>query len=398
MSDSHVVELKPYQLAALLFIFMSAFAAPLAVAFNIGLIISEFATTRAEAGLVMTAEGIAASLSSIIVSRLVLKYYLKTLIIAGLLFVIAGNVFSLMATDVSMMVVCRTIAGLGLGTVITSIMATAARTPKPEMTFGWVNACAGGAISVLAFAVPFAIMQGGFDGVYGLYTALAVVGLILVGVIPNNKGRGVSPPEKDGSQESFSGNRLKANAGWIALFGLGLFFLGQAGIAAFVERIGAGVGVSLAQIGTIFFFAGLLTIVAPICAGIVGARFGSTKPLVLVGVFVCLAVIGIAVSGAKVGFYLGVPILMFMPAIMLPTFLGSLAVLDPTGRLAGAHPAFATMGGAMGPVAAGIISDTEGFAILGWFVVAVLIFGMTLMAAATFKADTIRTTALQPAE
>lgn len=397
MTSDNIVALKPYQLAALLVIFMTVFAAPLTIAFNIGAIVSAFEATRTEAGLVMTAEGVAVSFASIIGSRLISKYYLKTLLVAGVLLVIAGNALTVMATDIPMMVMCRALAGLGIGTVISSIMATAARTPKPEMTFGWVNASAGAFISLLALAVPFAIIRGGLDGAYGLYTALAIVGLILIAVIPNNKAPTISSPAKASGDKKPAG-RFKANAGWIALLGLGIFFFGQAGIAAFVERIGADVGIPLAKIGTIFFFAGLLTIVGPICAGIVGARFGSTKPLVLVGVFICLAVIGIAISGEKIGFYIGVPMIMIMPAIMLPSFLGGLAVVDPTGRLAGAHPAFATMGGAMGPVIAGTISDVGGFATLGWFIVAVLIIGMTLMAAATFKADSLRSASLQPAE
>lgn len=396
MTVPSTVALKPYQLAALLVLFMTAFAAPLTVAFNIGTIISTFDASRTEAGLVMTAEGVTVSIASLVSSRLITKFYLKTILFAGLSFVILGNALTLLATDIPTMIGCRILAGVGIGTVVSAVMATAARTPKPEMTFGWVNGCAGAFISILGLSVPFVILRGGLDGAYGLYTALSLVGMLLLLLIPNSK----APVHKAAasSDDDKPKSKLGASAGWIALIGLGIFFFGQSGIAAFIERIGASIDVSISTVGTIFFFGGLLTIVGPIAAGVVGSRFGATRPLALIGTLVCIAVLGIAIGGEKMSFYLSVPMIMILPAIMLPSFLGGLAVVDPTGRLAGAHPAFATMGGALGPVAAGAVADVGGFGSLGWFVVAVLIAGLTLMSAATFKADGIRKITLQPAE
>lgn len=396
MNAPATVALKPYQLAALLVLFMTAFAAPLTTAFNIGAIITEFGASRVEAGFVMTAEGLSVAASALIASRLITRYYLKTLLFGGLICVAAGSGLTLLATDVPMMVGCRILAGIGIGAVVSTVMATAARTPKPEMTFGWVNGCAGAFISVLGLTVPFAILRGGLDGAYALYLALSLFGMLLLLLIPNSKTPVHAAPASRSEDKPLS--KFSASAGWIALFGLGIFFFGQAGIAAFIERIGASIDVSLSTVGTIFFFGGLLTIVGPIGAGIVGSRFGATKPLVLIGSLFCLTVLVIALGGDKMSFYLSVPLLMILPAILLPSFLGGLAVVDPTGRLAGAQPAFATMGGALGPVAAGAVADVGGFGTLGWFVFVMLIIGLTLMAAATLKADGIRTRPLHPAE
>lgn len=395
MNSAGTVNLKHYQLAALLVLFMTAFAAPLTIAFNIGTVISAFGASRAEAGLVMTVEGVSVSIAALVCSQVITKYYLKSLLFFGLTFVVVGNGLTMLATDVTTMIACRVLAGIGIGTVVCAVMATAARTPKPEMTFGWVNGCAGAFISLLGLSVPYVISRAGIDGAYGLYTVLALVGLVLILVIPNSKAVAhvaAAPLNKGKSVTKWS-----RNAGWIALLGLGIFFFGQAGIAAFVARIGESIDVSLKTVGTIFFFGGLLTIIGPIAAGVVGSRFGATRPLVFIGAIFCLAVLGITIGGEKMSFYLSVPMIMILPAILLPSFLGGLAVVDPTGRLAGAQPAFATMGGAMGPVAAGIIADVGGFGALGWFVVAVLVTGLALMAAGTLKADGIRKMMPQPA-
>ncbi|WP_159647776.1 MFS transporter [Sphingorhabdus sp. 109] len=394
MTEASTVTLKPRQLAALLVLFMCAFAAPLTVAFNIGTIISAFGASRVEAGLVISAEGIAVSIAALVCSRLISKYYLRTLLFAGLAFVAAGNVLTLVAESIPAMIGCRIVAGLGIGTVISAVMATAARTPKPEMTFGWVNGCAGAFISMMGLTVPYFILRDGLDGAYGLYTTLSLLALLLVPMVPNIKAPPHEMPSATSRGKGASG-RLQEHTGWIALLGLGIFFFGQAGIAAFVERIGARIDVSLATLGAIFFFSGLLTIVGPIAAGMVGPRFGSTKPLVLIGFLFCVAVLAVATGGDKLGFYLSVPMIMVLPAILLPFFLGGLSVVDPTGKLAGAQPAFATMGGALGPVAAGAVADASGFGALGWFVVIMLAVGMSLMATATFKADSLRNAKLQ---
>lgn len=396
MIGAPVVALKPFQLAALIVLFMTAFAAPLTTAFNIGVIISEFGASRVEAGLVMTCEGLAVAMAALIASRMITKFYLKTMLVAGLLCVAAGSALTMLATDVPMMIGCRILAGLGIGTVVSTVMATAARTPKPEMTFGWVNGCAGAFISFLGLTVPYAILRGGLDGAYSLYLALSLLGMLLLLLIPNSKAPSHIAPVLTGDVKAVS--KLGASAGWIALLGMGILFCGQAGIAAFIERIGASIDVSLSTIGTIFFFGGLLTIVGPIGAGIVGSRFGATKPLLLIGSSLCLAVLAIALGGDKTSFYFSVPLLMILPAILLPSFLGGLASIDPTGRLNGAQPAFATMGGALGPVAAGAVADVGGFGALGWFVCALLVIGLTFMAAGTLKADGLRERPLQPAE
>ena len=139
-----------------------------------------------------------------------------------------------------------------------------------------------------------------------------------------------------------------------------------------------------------FFVGGILTIVCPIAAGFVGARFGSTRPLLLIGGLMCLTAFAIAISGNGTSFLMGVPMWIVLPAILTPSFLGGLAVIDPTGKLAGAQPAFATLGGSMGPMIAGALADAGGYGSLGIFIICVLTTGLVLMAAATLRADAIR--------
>jgi len=387
--NSNIVELRPHQVALLIAVFLSAFSAPLTIPFNIGTIISTFGTTRAEAGIVVTVEGVCISLASIICSRLIVRHRVRKLLVVGVSVVAVSNALTLLASDVVFMIYCRALAGAGCGIVLCVVMATAARTRNPEMMYGWISGSIGAFLSLLAIMLPVVISHGGLAGAYGLYTAFSVAGMFLVIGVPNIKGS----CEESGSIDFFQSKQKRIRAdviGWIALLGIGFFYFGQAGIAAFVERIGVGNGISLTTIGNILFASGILTIFGSIGAGVVGSRFGSTKPLILVSGLLCVSVLNIAVIDSVFGYFLGVPMIWLLPAIMLPSFLGGLAVIDPAGRLAGAYPAFATMGGALGPVTAGAVADSGGFGSLGWFIVAMIILGSALMAGATTKANRLR--------
>ena len=104
----------------------------------------------------------------------------------------------------------------------------------------------------------------------------------------------------------------------------------------------------------------------------------------------CAAAFGLALGGNELSFLVSIPFWIVLPALLTPSFLGGLAVVDPSGKLAGAQPAFATLGGSMGPITAGAMVDAGGFGSLGWFIIAVLVIALTLMAAAAFQADRMR--------
>ena len=76
----------------------------------------------------------------------------------------------------------------------------------------------------------------------------------------------------------------------------------------------------------------------------------------------------------------------------MPIFLGCLARVDNTGSLAGAHPAFVLIGGAIAPFIGGALSDAGGFALNGYAVVACVVIGALLMQNAVRQADRLRDT------
>jgi len=380
------------QQAGLIFVMLMVFTEALTVAFNIGAIMTKFGASGAHAGFVATAQGLSTAAAAIMGTRLISRHTARKLVALGLVLVAIGHVLSLVAADVIMMAVFQAIGGLGTGLVICVVLATAARTRKPEMTYGWINGSVGAYLSIMALVVPKLLIYGGFSAIYGFYSLLAVVGLLCLPAIPNVRAPSAAKTGTDVDSGGLKVGLIANMSGWIALAGMGIFYFSVAGMGAFVARIGVSLDIPLETIGMAFFIGGLLTIVCPIAAGVVGARFGSTRPLLLVGSLMCITAFGLSMSGNSSSFLAGVPLWIVLPAILTPSFLGGLAVIDPTGKLAGAQPAFATLGGSMGPMIAGGVADAGGFGTLGIFIICVLTSGLVLMTVATLRADGIRRT------
>lgn len=396
MTDQASPPITRIQQAGLIFVMLMVFTEALTVAFNIGAIMTKFGASGAHAGFVATAQGLSTATAAMVGTRLISRHTARRLIVIGLMLVAVGHGLSLVATNVIMMAAFQALGGLGTGLVICVVLATAARAPKPELTYGLINGSAGAYLSILALVVPKLLLFGGFTALYGFYSLLAMVGLCCLPAIPNVRAPSVAGPRTTADTGRFKIGMIANKSGWIALIGMGIFYFSIAGMGAFIARIGVNLDISLETIGMAFFVGGMLTIVCPVAAGFVGARFGSTRPLILVGSLMCLTAFGIAISGNNSSFLMGVPMWIVLPAILTPSFLGGLAVIDPTGKLAGAQPAFATLGGSMGPMIAGAVADAGGFGTLGVFIVCVLSTGLVLMAVATLRADVIRKRATSP--
>lgn len=398
MTNNAPPPISRIQQVGLIFVMLMVFTEALTVAFNIGAIMTEFGASGAKAGFVATAQGLSMATAALIGTRLISRYSARKLIATGLVLVAIGHALTVLAADVLVMAAFQAIGGLGTGLVICVVMATAARTRYPEMTYGWINGSVGAYLSIMALTVPKLLIYGGFTAIYGFYAVLAIVGLFWLPAIPNVRAPNAPEATPDVDIGKLKTGVLANKGGWIALCGMGIFYFSVSGMGGFIERIGVNANIPLETIGFAFFIGGLLTIVCPIAAGVVGARFGSTRPLILVGSLMCITALLLSTGGSSAGFLASVPMWIVLPAVLTPSFLGGLAVIDPTGKLAGAQPAFATLGGSMGPMIAGGVADAGGYDTLGIFIVCVLTIGLMLMAIATLRADGIRSAPLQPAE
>ena len=155
----------------------------------------------------------------------------------------------------------------------------------------------------------------------------------------------------------------------------------------FSERIGADLSISVITMGNVFAFGGLLTIFGPLISGIIGGKYGSMKPSVLFLTMMIISSFFVANAWSSIIFFIFVPIFGLLPIMWTPFFLGGMSNLDSSGKLAAAHPAFVTMGGAIGPMVMGYISDYGGFTLVGWVAMIVIMISIPMVVAGTNQAD-----------
>ena len=369
----------PKEQIGLIGLLLSAFSAPFTMAFLIGAVADEFVnSTRGEIGTIATLELFSISLVSIIISRNTHRINKRLVFIFAAIIVAIGHTLTIYASDLNMVFLSRIIAGIGSGAIVATIMATIARAQNAQMTFALLNSGVGAAGVLLSLVVPRIIASSGMDGAYFVHLIFSLLAFLFILIIPFSESS---------SEEDTVKGQYKGKAGWIAMFGVAFAFLAHGGLLTFGERIGAGLSISTVSMGNAFAIGGVLTIIGPLIAGFIGTRFGSMKPSIFFLVLMIIGAFFVANAWNPAIFFIVIPIFGLLPIMWTPFFLGGMANLDSTGRLAAAHPAFVTMGGAIGPMVMGYISDYGGFSLVGWFAMAMILISIPMVISGTKAAD-----------
>lgn len=162
LSDSQIetqerLVLTPLQVTSLSLVLLLSFAASLGMAFNLDAIVVSFNTTDTVAGLVASAEMGSIAAGTLLIIRLSGRIDPHRVFFAGAVTIVAFNVVSVIAPDVLWLGLSRLPAGFALGAVSATVMQTAGRSHRPEMTFGLITASIGVMGMFIAFVLPRAL-------------------------------------------------------------------------------------------------------------------------------------------------------------------------------------------------------------------------------------------------
>ena len=360
-------------------VLLAAFSAPFTMAFNIGAVADHFVnSSRGEIGTMATLELFSISLVSIIVSRNTHLVKSRLPFLVGGLIVVIGHLLTIYAQDLNMIFLARVVSGLGSGAIVASVMVIIVRGQNALMTFALLNSGVGVAGVLLSLIVPRIISIYGMEGAYFVHL---IFSLFIFAFIPLISSLG----NKKEEQLQFS--PYTGKAGWIAMFGVAFAFFAHGGLLTFAERIGAGLSISTITMGNAFAVGGILTIIGPLIAGFIGSRYGSMRPSVFFLTLMIFVAFFVANAWNPMIFFIAIPIFGLLPIMWTPFFLGGIANLDSSGRLAAAHPAFVTMGGAIGPMLMGYVSDYGGFSAIGWVAMFFILISIPMVIIGTNAAD-----------
>ena len=385
------IRLTKRALFALTGVLLLSFAASLGMAFNIDAIASSFNVTNTTAGLVASVEMAAIAAGNLIFARLATRLSAQRTYLAGVLAVVSMNILSIIAPSTDWLLFCRAPAGFALGAVVATVMTTAGRSHKPELTFGVINSMVGVMGILIAFVLPRALDLhlvlpaitdwSEVDGLYLVYAISSIFALLFIPATPLTEAVVLS---EDAAE------RPKLMVGWLGLVGLGIIFFGHGTLALFIVKIGRSVSLSPEVIGYVFMVGSSVGVALPLLAGYIGTRMNALIPIALILLVVAVSAFLLASAGTPLQFFIVAPFFAVLPVAIMPIFLGCLSRVDPTGSLAGSHAAFVLIGGALAPFAGGALSDLGGFSLNGWFVIGCLIVGALLIYPVIMRADSHR--------
>lgn len=388
------IRLSTRALFALTGVLLLAFAASLGMAFNIDAIAISFDVSNTTAGLVASVEMAAIAAGNLTFARLATRLSAQRIYVVGVFSVVSLNLLSIIAPSTDWLLCCRAPAGFALGAVVATVMTTAGRSHKPELTFGVINSMVGVMGIFIAFILPRALELHlvlpaitNWSEVDGLYLVYAICSIFAFAFIP------ATPRTEPVAIVDDSTNRPKLLIGWLGLIGLGIIFFGHGSLALFIVKIGRAVPLSPEVIGYVFMAGSLVGVGLPLLSGYIGTRWNAFLPIAVILLLVICSAVLLASVNTPLQFFMVAPVFAVLPVAIMPIFLGCLSRVDPTGSLAGSHAAFVLIGGATAPFAGGALSDLGGFTLSGWFVVGCVLTGAALIYPVIRRADTIRSQA-----
>ena len=193
------IRLTKGALFALTGVLLLSFAASLGMAFNIDAIASSFNVTNTTAGLVASVEMAAIAVGNLTFARLATRLSAQRTYLAGVLAVVSMNILSIIAPTTDWLLLCRAPAGFALGAVVATVMTTAGRSHKPELTFGVINSMVGVMGILIAFVLPRALdlhlvlpaitVWSEVDGLYLVYAISSIFALLFIPATPLTERR-----------------------------------------------------------------------------------------------------------------------------------------------------------------------------------------------------------------
>jgi hypothetical protein len=259
------------------------------------------------------------------------------------------------------------------------------------MTFGLIIGGVGVMAIVIAFVLPraltmYQVLPGTFawalvDGLYIVYTVLALAGLLFIRWTPR---------DFDATGGSHGAKVAVARSGWLALMGLGVMFYGHGLLAIFLVKVGRDLGLAPEVIGYVFMGAGVCGIFFPMAAGYIGTHFPSSLPIMLIVAVIMATAMVVATTNSSMVFFLTAPIFASLPSAVIPIFLGAMARVDPSGGLTAAHQAFLLIGVAVAPLVGGLLSDFGGYIVNGFAVCGFVLLGLLIALPGLLSADRLR--------
>lgn len=341
---------------AVIAIALAAATLPAVLPLMVGVLARQFGIGVAEAGYVIAINmgGIlAGSLSCVLLSR---RFRWASLIVAGLGFMVLGNVLTMLTSGLAPLIATRLVSGWGEGLVGACCYALMgqARLPGRSIAIYTAGQSIIGAAGLAA--LPALMANFGWHVFYILVSIIAVPALLLTSVA--TRARAVVVVDR----HRIAANRL-SGAGFGALTAIFLFFVGVAMVWAFMEPLGVRRHLSLTQLSIALSASAVAGLGGSFVAGALADRLRVEVGLAI-GIATIVGSLTLLLIGGFYPYMAAICGLYFAWAYQFPFLFGCLAEIDTNGRMASITPV--ATGGALtvGPAIGGYVLENGGLTML----------------------------------
>lgn len=289
----------------------------------VGELVEQRGFTPQQAGWIMVAESAGMALAAVPATWWMPRISWRVALRVSLLLIALANVASALAPNFSTLIVARSFASLGQGSATVLCLAVIGMTQKTERNYGFWTASQLLFAAAGLLAAPYFLPKFGLSGFF-LGLAVIMTALTLVAVrFP------IRP--RMAAEARFSGPLHPAAL--MLLVGVFLYYVSNAAVWTYAERIGNSFGFTAAALAQRLAFASTFGIIGAVLASVIGDRLGRTAPLAAAIALAVAAIFAMITPGSLLIFTIGACAFTFTQTFSLPYFLAVAAGLEKSPRL-----------------------------------------------------------------
>ena len=187
------------------------------------------ALTDAEIGWLAATDASGLALATLVFSLAIKRLNFRTVVIAGVVISVAGNLSSLLTTEFVTLCLVRTLTGFGEGLLVAVGVTAVGMTANPNRWFGFYTAVVVAVQAIGLLLVPMLYAWGDLAAIYGAMAGLYLAPLVVLRWLP---------ARCDGGQESATGDTQPIGLLSLALLGLLFFYICIGGVWTYVSFMG----------------------------------------------------------------------------------------------------------------------------------------------------------------
>lgn len=345
-----------------------------------------FSVGESAGGLVASVEIAMVAICSALFGKVIGRFSFLQIALFGVAICFVGAVLSITAGNFNLLLLSRSISGVGEGAMLAVASASLANFKDPDRAYGVINVASILFCSAAVFSLP--ITASYFSVEFNVFPTIFVGIVILSSVVLLISGN-----SQNAQMQSVSEKPAHGIFSWkLQCLLIGVFVIagGAGAMWSFYYVLGSAAGLSENEIHNAVGMAAVISVSGAILATLVGTRFGRLLPVTLGTIVLTLAVLALSQWHHPLVFRLSAIVNVIGMYFLLPYFLGYAAALDPSGRDAAITAGVFLFTGAAGPYFGGYVIENFGASSIGWIVLFanILVYPLFLLVERSIELDT----------